>query len=109
MCLCQPKVELYIVLTILYTGKLEVSAKAFNFCQCTDRFPAVYLTQLKEVEFQPVTEQKSALAVAYLKDIVTACQRWEKSAARDRDDYATFAESADFIASLLSFFGNVYL
>ena len=40
------------------------------------------------MQLQAVAEEQSALAIAYLKDIVTAFERGEESAFCDRDDYA---------------------
>ena len=79
----------YIVLTILYLGKLEVSAEAFNFGQCMDGFLVVYLTQLQEVEFQVGHRAEvRARGRASQRYCDSLASDGEKSASRDRDDYA---------------------
>ena len=40
------------------------------------------------MQLQAVAEEQSALAIAYLKDIVAVFERGEESAFCDRDDYA---------------------
>ena len=79
---------LYIVLSIFYVGKLEVGAEAFDFGQRMDGLLVVDFAQLQEMQFQAVAEEQSALAIAYLKDIVAVFERGEESAFCDRDDYA---------------------
>ena len=53
-----------------------------------DGLLVVDFAQLQEMQLQAVAEEQSALAIAYLKDIVAVFERGEESAFCDRDDYA---------------------